>query len=413
MRLALFIDGTFIPERDGASARFSQMPRHLTRQGTDLVVFHCYRGWSSLARIAREPFRTYFFPPEVFYGDLDCLVGLVREAGVTMIQMNDAETIRRIGFPLAEAVGLKIIYEAHYHTSTLAAALGAQSERVQALRRLESDVSSHVDRIIVFTEADRDRWVSISGCPPDRITIVPFGVHEVNQLSSARKRRAVAFLGNLFYEPNKRAIERIVSEILPAVLALRPETPFIVIGDIPEDVRLMCSDAGIRVIGEVLNPQTWLANAAVGLAPISEGSGVRVKILQYLAAGIPVVATTIAAEGLALPAVFIEDDPYEAALRCVDILDRPADYASSVRATTRQLQEQFLWSHIAQTAQRVYTELLHQPAALRRAKPSDNFTAVPGWIEEVLQKGRFANAQLHACDYRFGVAGSGSLATYQ
>ena len=176
MQLGVFIDGTFMPERDGASARFAQLPSALVHSGTQLVVFHCYRGWSDLAQIAQAPFRTYLISPHDFYEDLEGLIGLVRETGVTTIQMNDAETVCRIGYPLAEALNLKIIFEAHYHTSTLAKSLGASHSRIAGLERLERDICRHLDHVIVFTEEDRRRWTTLSGCPSDRISIVPFGV---------------------------------------------------------------------------------------------------------------------------------------------------------------------------------------------------------------------------------------------
>lgn len=413
MPLGVFIDGTFIPERDGASTRFALMPRHLSLQGTEVVVFHCHRGWSNLAQIALEPFPTYFFPPEVFYSDLDCLVPILRNAGIDMIQMNDAETIRRIGYRLADALDAKVIYEAHYHTSTLATALGASPARVEALCVLERDVSEHADHLIVFTEEDQHRWTSLSGWPKDRVSIVPFGVDGVLPGEYPGDRHGLVFIGNLFYEPNRRAVQRIATEIMPNVRSVRPNTNVVVIGDIPGELRSLCLNAGIEAIGEVPDPLPWLARAAIGLAPVSEGTGVRAKILRCLAAGMPVVATPAAAEGLRLPALFIENESWGAALRCVDILDRPSHYAPFVRETQRVLRERFLWPDIARTAAGVYARVREQTETRRPPRQQHGSPGLPMWIEEVLQKGRFADADTtNLGSYRFGLAESGRFTTF-
>jgi glycosyltransferase involved in cell wall biosynthesis len=414
MRVALFIDGTFIPERDGASTRFAQMPRHLSQQGMNVTVFHCYRGWSDLTRIAAEPFPTYFFPPQIFYSDLRCLVRIVRNAEVDMIQMNDAESIARIGFRLAEALDLKIVFEAHYHTSTLATALGATRRRIDSLKVLECDVSQHVDHLIVFTDEDRDRWITLSGCPEDRISVVPFGVNAILPGEYPADRQGLAFIGNIFYEPNRRAVERIVTEITPIVRSILPSTPVIVIGDTPNEVKDLCLSAEIKVVGEVADPLAWLAQTAVGLAPLLEPSGIRVKILQYLAAGMPVVAMPSAAEGLQLPALFVEDDSKSVALRCIDMLSHPERYESLVRNGKTALSDRFLWSSIARTALEVYAHVRVNPRRRRRQVAQYDGLLVPMWIEEALNKGRFVTANMNELGaYQFGLAAGGQIVTYQ
>jgi hypothetical protein len=222
----------------------------------------------------------------------------------------------------------------------------------------------------------------------------------------------MVFIGNLFYEPNRRAVERIAVEILPAVRSERPTATAVVVGDIPRDLRTLCLRAGIEVVGEVADPTPWLTQATLGLAPVSEGSGVRVKILQYLAAGLPVVATSVAAEGLTFPAVFLEDDSQAAALRCADMLTRPEHYEPFVRCTAALLRERFLWRDIAQTAGSVYSTVLSRSTQLR---PRDERPASPGlpmWIQEVLKKGRFATADTGTLgNYRFGLAEHGQVRT--
>ncbi|HKC63166.1 MAG TPA: glycosyltransferase family 4 protein, partial [Pyrinomonadaceae bacterium] len=314
MRIGIFIDGTFIPERDGASTRFAHLPTKLAKAGVEVVVFHCFRGWSQLERICNQPYTTYFFPPEVFYTDLNLLRHLVREQRIDIIQVNDAETMQVIGFPLSSILNIRTVYEAHYHTSTLARSLGLPQDRIQSLELLEHEVGMHADEIITFTEQDRQRWITFSGCDRQRVSVVPFGVPSV-KFTTGKRKAQMLFLGNMYYEPNRRAVECIIKDILPIVRSLCSEVHTVIAGDIPENLRELCQSAGMEVIGETPDLTPWLCESLVGLAPVSEGGGVRVKILQYLSNGLPVVATPVAAEGLIFPALFQEDNLTKYALR--------------------------------------------------------------------------------------------------
>jgi glycosyltransferase involved in cell wall biosynthesis len=391
VKLGIFIDGTFIPARDGASARFAEFPRTLAEAGLPLAVFHCYRGWSDLVSIANAPFRTYFCPPTLYYNDLSNLVAFGRKERLDVIQMNDAETIMRIGYPLAHALGAKIVYEAHYHTSTLAMALEAPDATVDRLRRLEGSVAEHVDAVIVFTEADRARWLD-SGCCADRVHVIPFGVTDVVTTAARTDDHRLVFLGNLYYEPNRRAFERLAFRILPGVRALLPDTTAMLVGDAPPDVRALCVEKDIEAVGEVKELTRTLQRASVGLAPIAEGTGVRVKILEYLAAGLPVVASSIGAESLALPGVLIADTVDDQIQACFQLLTERERYAEDLRGTLALLADEYRWRTIAGRAVPVYRGIAEQPPR-NRDRPAGENCGLPIWIEEVVSKGRFSDAR--------------------
>jgi hypothetical protein len=405
MKLGIFIDGTFLPERDGASTRFANLPKELAMGGDDVVVFHCYRGWSDLGLISKAPFNTYFFPPRVFYEDFDYLMDVVRQSGITMIQMNDVENVSRLGYKLADKLDLHLAFEAHYHTSSLAAALGTSAKRIALLQRLERDVCRSADHVIVFTDKDRDRWIKLSQCSEDRVSTIPFGVAAIKP-PVAVCTGGLTFLGNMFYEPNRRAVLRLAHEILPIVRRSLPSTAASVIGDIPDELRHVCFAANIQVHGEVAEPTTLLASQAIGLAPVSEGSGVRVKIMSYVSSGLPVVSTVTGAEGLRFPSVFEEATSERAAARCVDILKRRGYYASLAAQTSRLLQEHHHWSHIARRASGLYKAVSRLPRRTCECTPW-HCSQAPMWIQEVLTKGRFGAQSAAESDFRLGIAGSG------
>lgn len=412
MRIGIFIDGTFIPERDGASTRFAFLTKQLVAAGIDVVVFHCFRGWSRLEQISEQPFPTYFFRPNIFYSDLSLLKSLVEYHKLDIIQLNDIESMYSLGFPLAANRPLRTVFEAHYHTSTLARQLGLLPERVHSIERLETQVSRFSDEIITFTEQDSSRWIELSGSEAERVSIVPFGVSRIQKNYEARDARLV-FLGNMYYEPNKRAVERIVHKVLPTVRGQHPGIRTLVVGDIPPDLRALCHKSSVECAGELPNVRPVLSECSIGLAPIMEGTGVRAKILQYLSCGLTVLATSIAAEGLNFPALFIEDNSQAYIRRCLELINGGHDTKPLVEATLDILRKEYQWTNIAQTAARVYEKTMRQAPQMKPRKTPQYYSA-PLWIEEVLRKNRFSEPLSVVSDsqYRFGVAFRGKIETY-
>ncbi len=115
-----------------------------------------------------------------------------------------------------------------------------------------------------------------------------------------REPFTMLFLGSFRHTPNQVALNWFVSKVLPSVLARRPEARLIVVGSDPPP-RHSLPDLGtaIELRGFVEEVREPLARYAIFVCPILAGSGMRVKLLEAFAAGIPVVSTRLGAEGLA------------------------------------------------------------------------------------------------------------------
>src|ERR1035437_3983566 len=412
MRICIFIDGTFIPERDGASTRFAYLPRSLVAAGGGLIVFHCLRGWSNLHKISQEPYSTYYFSPQTYYFDHKLLVEILRRERIDIIQFNDAESVLSLGKALTSSLEVRVVYEAHYHTSTLAEQLGLNTVSIESLKQLEREACSYADELIVFTENDKDRWIHLSGSDARRTSIIPFGISGKTVQPRARQKPKLVFLGNMYFEPNERAVERIVKEILPAVRTFRPDVNAVIIGDMPEHVRKYCDGHDIELIGEVPDAKTWISECSVGLAPISEGSGVRTKILEYLSCGIPVVSSTAAAEGLDFPALFVCDDFQQYIRICVDLLNGQLSRLSRANETIAILNKNHLWETVAVEAKSVYQKIRATPLR-KRSNVASVHNGLPLWLEEVFKKKRFSETSIiEPSDFRYGKADNGKSETF-
>ena len=117
---------------------------------------------------------------------------------------------------------------------------------------------------------------------------------------SGREPYTMLFLGNFQHAPNRVGLDWFVRRILPYILKQRPESRLVVVGSGAPPLRELpgCADV-IELRGFVEDVREPLSRYAVFVCPILSGSGVRVKLLQAFASGMPVVATGIGAEGIA------------------------------------------------------------------------------------------------------------------
>ncbi len=113
------------------------------------------------------------------------------------------------------------------------------------------------------------------------------------------KEEVIVFSGNLEYHPNRAAVKFFARQVWPKLRQRWPRLRWRLIGKNPRSVRgLLGQDPRIELTGPVEDAIAELAQARVAVAPMLSGSGTRVKILEAWAAGLPVVSTTIGAEGL-------------------------------------------------------------------------------------------------------------------
>lgn len=181
--------------------------------------------------------------------------------------------------------------------------LRAFDRNPERIRQAEIDAASIVDRIWVCSPRDRERLCADIGHA--RPHVVPNGVprHEAfaDPLPPASRDRGplVLFVGHLGYRPNVRAVERIGRGIAPLVRSQLPTSRFLVAGRHPKKaVRRMAGAGTFELIANPSDIAEHLALAHIALVPIDLGGGTRLKILEAMAAGVPVVATPFSAEGL-------------------------------------------------------------------------------------------------------------------
>ena len=162
----------------------------------------------------------------------------------------------------------------------------------------------------------------------------------------------LVFVGSLDYLPNLGGVNWFVEQVLPLIHRQRPGVTVALVGKNPgEEVRRFAEkDRRIHVTGTVPDVRPYLWSGGVSIVPLFAGSGTRLKIYEAMAAGLPVISTTIGAEGLTYErdrTIVIADDAEAFARECVALIDDPDRRRRIGEAACRQVNESSDWSMVS------------------------------------------------------------------
>lgn len=172
----------------------------------------------------------------------------------------------------------------------------AQGPKAAALFELELAMVRACDVTVAVTEDERAELKR--HVPEARVIVIPT-IHEVaEEVRPAQGRHDILFVGGFEHPPNADAVEYLVREVMPHVWQRRPDLSVTVVGgSVPREVEELASSR-VEVKGWVADLDPLLSGARTMVVPVRYGAGVKGKITQGLAAGLPVVTTRVGAEGL-------------------------------------------------------------------------------------------------------------------
>ncbi len=275
-------------------------------------------------------------------------------AGVTRADTDVlvVEHVQLLPYARGVRAALRVL-DMHNVESSLARRIGESSSgprawawraEARALRALERHGAGAVDVVAVVSELDRVTLGAIVDHP--RVVVVPNAWDEPAPLPPAEGPVA-SFVALLSWGPNVDAAVWFCREVWPRVTAELPTARLQLVGRNPTaEVRALAGPT-VEVTGTVPDLEPWYARTRVSLAPLLAGGGSRLKILESLAAGRPVVATTIGAEGLedlVGRGVVIADEPQDMAAALLGLLTDPGRSAELGHAGAVAVGTDHSWS---------------------------------------------------------------------
>jgi glycosyltransferase involved in cell wall biosynthesis len=183
----------------------------------------------------------------------------------------------------------------------------AEAERYRKLERKLAQASD-----IVWCASLEDKQVMQREVPETRIEVVPT-IHELRDSGKPfSERQDLLFIGNLAHRPNDDAVLFFMREVYPCLRQIVPGVRLDIIGDNPSAAITDFNSEDVRIRGYVPDVEPYLRERRVFVAPLRFGAGIKGKVGEAMAHGLPVVTTSIGAEGFGLTHqldVMIADDP--------------------------------------------------------------------------------------------------------
>ena len=259
-----------------------------------------------------------------------------------------------------DGLGIPRVLDAqNVDAATIEERFGARHPFTRWVAAVERRVLAESDRVLCCSRTDADRFRETYGVPEEKLAVVPNGVSLSATPSSPSPEAAALraqdagktilyFMGKSDYAPNAEALRYIADRLLPDLERLAPG-------------RFVCWASGggpglpsgtghpsLRWLGRVPEVPPWLAAADIAIAPVESGGGTRLKILEFLGAGKPLVATPKAAEGIDLvPGTEAELVPLEAfAETILRVSSNPVQAAAMGAAGRARMRAAYTWESI-------------------------------------------------------------------
>jgi len=229
------------------------------------------------------------------------------------------------------------------------------------IRRLETRAATEFDHCIVVSAQEAHLLQDLA--PSANISVVDNGVDckQIQPIVHAPPTHHLLFVGVINYPPNADAILYFCKSILPLIRQRIPDVKFTVVGHSPPpEIEALHKSPGVVVAGPVEDLASHYAEARACVVPLRAGGGTRLKILEAMAFGRPVVSTSIGCEGLEVVNgvhLLIADSPDEFAHQVTRLLSDAGLWNRIAMAARRRVEKRYDWPILAQKQLKIYDAL--------------------------------------------------------
>ncbi len=213
------------------------------------------------------------------------------------------------------------------------------------LKTFEINAIAKVDQVFAITENDKIQFQTDGIQVP--ITVIPFGIEKSSTVIPEIKANKIFFLGAYNWKPNLDAALFLIHEILPELIVRNPSIELHFAGTYTPKVFNSYASKHIIIHGKVASSSDFLLNHGILVAPIFSGSGVRVKIVEALSFGLPVIASTIAMQGIDSESALIADTKNEFIQHICQLIDNVDSRKKLQQKAIDTIQQKFTMEPIA------------------------------------------------------------------
>jgi glycosyltransferase involved in cell wall biosynthesis len=237
----------------------------------------------------------------------------------------------------------------------------------------EGWICREFDHVLAVTKEDSQTLAQLAR-KPCSITVVPIAAapQEVEVIHRQPDARHIVSVGSMFYPPNVEGALWFANAVYPLIQSQLPGTKLYLIGGRPakEIRRLGDRDPDIVVTGYVRDLRPYLEQSAVMIAPLHFGSGMRVKVLDALTWGMPLVSTSFGCQGVRVTHtenVLIADRPIDFAAMVREVI-QDRGLADTLAANGRHLIEtEYDWRVVYRALDEAYADLIDTPRVAQKA----------------------------------------------
>jgi glycosyltransferase involved in cell wall biosynthesis len=225
----------------------------------------------------------------------------------------------------------------------------------------ERSIMRQVQAVVVFTERDRRTLAKLG--PHTPVVRIPLGTdlppHALNPLGT--RPHTLLFVGSFLHPPNVDAALRLIDAIFPEVRARFPEARLYIVGSQPPREIERRANLNVVVTGLVPDVEPYLDQASLVVVPLRLGGGMRVKVLEAMAAGKAIVASPLAVEGLDLTdgeQVILAHSDRQFSEAISNLLSLPEQRAALAARAREWACANLHWDKVARSYEALYQSLL-------------------------------------------------------
>ena len=387
MKVLIISPISLFPNTRGSTNRILELANGLKNAGAKIFILH--PGYSGIRKdgtsfFGYRSFSNLLGPENIIGRFLDYNVGpfnifsiryllnIVRRVQPDIVQF---EFPINLGFPFSISSMIPNVIKVldEHNVEALSAKSSSSVPYIFPYKiAIEKRAVKRADLVLSVSDADRNTLCHLYNIHESRVAIIPNGVsikkfskdnkYEVRKkLGIKESAKIIFFHGSMSWRPNREAVDLIVSIISPKVRSQCSEATFFVAGEDSYKLYNHYTEInnGVRILGFVDNLVDYIIASDVCIVPLLRGGGTSLKILEYMAAGKPIVATEVGVRGLPIVdgehAVIrneLESDFPEA---IINILESPEE--DRIGNQARDLAINYDWKNIGQKLYSLYSEM--------------------------------------------------------